>query len=191
VPPWDQCTGRTVTPKRRTVTVSDPVEEALLASSFRLGRFRMRLLAQPQVQREWRKLARQLVADPEGYRPACEHFSGKLRGFYTPEEIDQKVKRLADPDYPDAWVWGAVPVREVAKPTLEDRQRRPRQTGASFRHYIDKSRDLWVDERIESAARHIAAGLDPRAVADGRHKPSGDAPRKQISRLRALLPPEL
>ena len=181
------------------MTFSDPVSEAHLASSFRLERLRLRLLAQPQVQREWRKLARLRGGDPghywlarlrgaapEDYWPACERLAYKLRGFFTIDEIDLKAKRLADSGYSDEWVWGTVtPRRDLVEPPA-GRHRRPRATGMNFRHYLDTSRDIWVDERIESAARHIARGLDTRAAADGSEKP-GPTERKQISRLRALL----
>jgi hypothetical protein len=163
-------------------------EAAELARSFRLASMRLRLLAQPQVQREIAVLARDRARlSPEGYLDQRERLANRLRNFFTAEEIDMKVDRLVDPEFPDELVWTMNFVRETSP--APPRQRAPRTVGASFRHEIEPQRGIWVDERIESAARHIAAGLDKRESPGWAPKADTAATaRQQVKRLRNLLP---
>ena len=131
------------------------------------------------------------------YRAELERLARKLRGFVSVDELDAKVDRLANPTYPDAAVWGMVWGIDATERDVNGRERAPRCPGPDFRRVVDSydvevdgeliRKERWVDERIESAAQHIAAGLGMRAPADGRGKSDGATERKQISRLRRLV----
>jgi len=187
------------------VTFREPLADTVARwDSAKLGALRLRLFAQPQVQREVRRLARlrkssqlRMTKPSDEYQSALERLAHKLRGFVSADELDAKAAKLADPDYPERYVWLMVPGIDAAECGGRDRQRAPRQAGPPFRKVVADydvkvdgepvRKKQWVDERIESAAKHIALGLDMRDVADGSHKPDGATERKQISRLRKLV----